>query len=362
MDDDTQAVNAAVAQILLPPWQTVAAYCREECARQGKEPPPMYEHEDLFAVPSAGGWVLRGVYAGTPHIKQTAMRPDSPEHPDDPIEAARVLDAHAKAFANPLSIEATLAPVAVSVEDAMAQTFASAEQPDETPVSASEAEDSATEDLSHAVNSGADVASTEGAEGLGSADAGPSSGGLAVHDELGSEEPGYCDPEDVFDADFTEAGEPEELGAELAEDYPALTDEQIAAVAEEPPAAEPSSGVVYFGDDIHVARLAKMGRLLEIATEKKAGLQEGWTVQEFASLQNLIMRINRGEAPDDHAARERFDHISAYSRAMNAVDAYLAAREAELETFAKGLRWDATPEEREAARAAILAFNPEEWP
>lgn len=116
---------------------------------------------------------------------------------------------------------------------------------------------------------------------------------------------------------------------------------------EEPQPTDPG-GVAYFGDNIHTIKLAKMGRLSQIARAAKDALQEGWTLAEFASLQNLVVRIDRGEAPDDPEARARFVAISERSAAMARVDAYREQREGELEA---------------AERPGIEAFDPEAgWP
>ena len=107
-------------------------------------------------------------------------------------------------------------------------------------------------------------------------------------------------------------------------------------------------GVVYFGDDIKVIQLAKMGRLAQIARALKDVLQEGWSIEEFRSLQNLIVRMDRGEAPNDIDAKYRFETIGERSRAMSRIDAYKDERELELDTL---------------DREGIEAFDPEEgWP
>ena len=198
------------------------------------------------------------------------------------------------------------------------------------------------------------------AEDLEGADAGPASGGGEVLAHDGQAWPSDSEPEVDYEADFEEIGEPagEVEGADL--EAFALTDQSEQPPMAQEAAPEPGGGVAYFGDDIHVARLAKMGRLAEIARERKAVLHEGWTVSEFASLQNLLVRIERGEAPDDGAARARFLAISERSRAMSAIDAYQNSREDELERYAEQMKAEET---RDQARDAILAFNPDDgWP
>ena len=162
----------------------------------------------------------------------------------------------------------------------------------------------------------------------------------------------------TIEGEFADFGEPEDLGSELLDSETYALDPLLLESTQEslPPyeyqRPDNSGGVAYFGDDIHVARLAKMGRLSQIARDLKATLQDGWSLGEFASLQNLIVRMDRGEAPDDAGARERFLWITERSRAMSRVDAFKDVREGELEGYANPLD-----------REAILAFNPEAgWP
>lgn len=139
---------------------------------------------------------------------------------------------------------------------------------------------------------------------------------------------------DPIDADFTPV-------------IPAITDEDhIRRVAEE--TATDTSGVAYFGDNLHVIRLAKIGRVTQVAAEKKAALQFGWDVAEFAYLTNLIVRMDQGLAPDDPTARSRFALISDASRAMSAVDAFAETQVGYLNA---------------ASREEVEAFDPEAgWP
>jgi hypothetical protein len=226
------------------------------------------------------------------------------------------------------------------------------QQTDAVDVLQSEAADDAPEAVADIVDSGADTVA-EGDEG--SAEERAAGGGLQVLHGDGQDGAGDSDVPVDYEADFEEVGDDsEELALIEAAEPPHNPPEYERAFE------QPSGGVVYFGDDIHVARLAKMGRLLEIATERKALLQEGWTLAEFASLQNLIVRIDRGEAADDQEAKARFLAISERSAAMSGIDAYLGKREAELEIYAGMMRSEDT---REDGRTLILAFNPEEgWP
>lgn len=235
---------------------------------------------------------------------------------------------------------------------------------DETPeLPESQAADQGDAPASGAVDSG-DEGVGEGAPGsVADAASGTAIQRGQVHDEPGLEGADSSNGNYAIDADFEETGgEPEiieddslDLGA--LEDYAPKLDPDLPD-----PSTPPSGGVVYFGDDIHVARLAKIGALAEIARARKAVLQEGWTVSEFASLQNLLVRIERKESPDDANARARFSFIEGRSRAMSAIDAYQNAREDELEAHGALLKSE-DPYDREMARLAIAAFDPEAgWP
>lgn len=179
---------------------------------------------------------------------------------------------------------------------------------------------------------------------------------------LRASEPPSDGPEDLRDAGGDESGDydpssdgrgivlgdgPDSSAAPIAADFIAIEGQPDDIAVEEPQPTDPG-GVAYFGDNIHTIKLAKMGRLSQIARAAKEALQAGWTLAEFASLQNLIVRIDRGEAPDDPEARARFMAISERSAAMARVDAYREQREGELE---------------EADRPGIEAFDPESgWP
>ena len=93
------------------------------------------------------------------------------------------------------------------------------------------------------------------------------------------------------------------------------------------PSPEPDvGGVAYFGDNLQVIRLAKIGRVTQIALTLKAVLQEGWGWQEFSSLQNLVVRIEQGLIPDEPVQRARFMALSDASIAMRQVDMHAGAQ------------------------------------
>jgi len=239
--------------------------------------------------------------------------------------------------AGPLSDDAGIDAVddeAILTALADAGTEARGLTPDEVAIIESQAADEAAEEVAGVVDSG-DESTASGDDGSAS----------------------DSDRDYAYDADYEEI---REAVAAEASDFPELTVDAGEHPVEHERAYDTHGGVVYFGDDIHVARLAKLGRLAEIARERKALLQDGWTVSEFASLQNLIVRIERQEAPDDPEGRARFLAISERSRGMNTIDAYQNQREDELEQYAELLKGEDT---REAGRTAIAAFNPEEgWP
>lgn len=109
-----------------------------------------------------------------------------------------------------------------------------------------------------------------------------------------------------------------------------------------------SPSVVIFGDDLPTNRLIRIGQIDEVEAELLTQLQEGWTVEEFASLQNLIQRIGRGEASDDPEARARFNAISERSQQMSRVQSFARDRKAAV---------------RIGDREFVEGFNPESgWP
>lgn len=169
----------------------------------------------------------------------------------------------------------------------------------------------------------------------------PEAGAIAASGDLVSEAPIDAD----FDLGVFSVEAPPTDGSFLLENRPDDIEVEEPTQREQP--TDPG-GVAYFGDNIHTIKLAKMGRLSQIARAAKDALQEGWTLAEFASLQNLVVRIDRGEAPDDPEARARFVAISERSAAMARVDAFREQRESELEA---------------AERPGIEAFDPEAgWP
>lgn len=161
---------------------------------------------------------------------------------------------------------------------------------------------------------------------------------------------------DITDAEFADFGDlpaledtPMEIG--VGDDLPALPEPDPLDFA--PDEIEREDGpIAYAASDLDALVREKMGRISQIARELKARLQDGWDVGGYASLQNLIVRIERREAPDDPEARARFAVISERSQAMSRVDAHRDAMEAALEEIGRARDY----------RAAV-EFDPEAgWP
>lgn len=170
-------------------------------------------------------------------------------------------------------------------------------------------------------------------------------------------EAGFAFEPDPIDADFTEsAGDAYDEAVTLAlegpqaGELPELDYAPEDFAPDEPPAA--AGPIAYAASDFDALVREKLGRVSQIARGLKLTLQEGWTLDEFASLQNLIVRIDRQEATDDRTARARFQAISERSQAMSRVDSHRDALEADLEAI--GVRRD---------YAAAVGFDPENgWP
>lgn len=160
---------------------------------------------------------------------------------------------------------------------------------------------------------------------------------------MGDDDGGDDDP---IDADYFEP-EPALEGEDLNL-TPALPDDY--RVEEGQGEGEGSDGpIAYAASDFDGLIREKLGRVGQIARALKAELQEGWSIAEFRSLQNHIQRIERGEAPDDHDARERFFAISERSQAMSRVETARDAHEAALDAIGQARDY-----------AAAQAYDPEQ--
>ena len=243
------------------------------------------------------GTVVMGFSPDGQHfdVKNWGADVHGPDYPDNPVEAAQWL---VRRRANPLASEATLEPIAVA---AASQGVA---EDDPLAGVASEA-----------------VLSGENAEG----------GNVVPEVE--------SDPDErsVYDADFTI----EDLGSDDL-----LADDDFAPLALEGADAEPEAPaqdgpIAYGASTIDGLIREKLGRVSQIARELKVIQQEGWTLEEYAYLQNLMVRMDRGEAPDDQASRERFLAIAMKSQAMSRIDAVRDRKEGELEEIGQRRDFDA---------------------
>jgi hypothetical protein len=170
-----------------------------------------------------------------------------------------------------------------------------------------------------------------------------------VEDDNGAEAPlGHAFTDADFEPFEADALEQEGAAEPLALEADALIFE-IGDTTDDPPAQSP---IAYAASDLDALVREKLGRVSQIARELKATLQDGWTLDRFAFLQNLIVRIDRGEAADDSTARAEFLAISERSQAMSRVDAHRDALEADLEAIGKARDYE-----------AAVAFDPEAgWP
>lgn len=254
-----EEVNDAVAAVFVEagwaPHPGLAGYCRQ----------------------ASVGWLVGG--APDParplesHMKVTAKVPDSPETPDDPVEAARVLVAKYRRT------------LAISFE-------AFGDLPNENPVPASQETEQAAETVEDFVSGGGEAPSPGD---HGGAQDGPAGGGGALQPHHGQDGEGDSEREYAFDADYEEVGE--ELGAELldesAVDLPALENALIEALQEGADVEHelPPQDRFYGLDDLDRVRKLRIGDVAaEAATlvaeiEAEASEHEG----EYAAVQAFVV-------------------------------------------------------------------------
>ena len=240
-----------------------------------------------FSQDCGGSWNVGGIAPdGVMRWKNTSLAPDSPDTPDDPVEAARVL---VRVVSESLAIPKDEEIVSRETDEQHSPEPAAQELGQD--ILAAEAKSAGEQDQ----EAGQPVDETTSAE--------PPGEGIGEDGEFDASSSDESD--ETLDADFTEFG-----GALETEDLAALA---LEAPEEPDPVATgvDSGGVAYFGDNLHVIRLAKIGRVTQIAYERKAALQAGWTLDRFAFLQNLVVRIDRGEAPDDQEAKAEFEALTA---------------------------------------------------
>lgn len=287
------------------------------------------------------GWWLGGEFPATPH---------TPAHSracyGDPIEAAHELVAHARSFIqeNPLSLGPAdlletpqaaneslpdLGEDIVAAEEEMGENLGDDQN---TPVPTRDAAQ-ADPDLQD-----------EGSDGVEGAAVGLGEYGGGEGDRSFDEADLRSDS-DVIDADYEAFG-----------GRPALTDEEhIQSVASPGNTGQgggegDTGGVAYFGDNINVIRLAKIGRVTQIARDLKAALQDGWTVEDFASLQGYVVANTNeiGTFIGDPAIYADFIAVSDKIAAQRRIDGHANTQIAFIET---------------ASREDVEAFDPEAgWP
>lgn len=273
------------------------------------------------------GWLVawRGVGAGA--TDQTNQTMDTPQEVALAIVAALPKNSAAPPSRTP---SAASEPASDDIPPSDAGALAEPEEAVETPQYESDGEtgeEAETEADAPAVDS-----SRAAEELLGGDDA------SAFEDDPGPERSlGEGAADSIMDADFTV----EDLGAdELADDtdFDTLALERADA---EPEAPAQDGPIAYGASTIDGLIREKLGRVSQIARELKAVQQDGWTVEEYAYLQNLIVRMDRGEAPDDQASRERFLAIAAKSQAMSRIDSVRDRKEGELEEIGQRRDFDA---------------------
>ena len=220
---------------------------------------------------------------------------------------------------------------------------------DEAPVPESPPASEPAEEVADSVSLGGNPVAEEAAESLGSADAGPAGGGGSLQPYDGQDGPGDSERDYAFDADFEEAGEPDdELGAELLDDY--VRDPSLLAEpeAEAPATDEPQGGAQFiFGDNLDQMRTAAIGLVMRHART----LMPFWTTDSdvaLIELRNFTMGVSEGRWPDDAGRREELDGLEA---TLSRIGAITQARDAKVEFL------------ESASREEIEAFDyADGWP
>ena len=272
-----------------------------------------------YCKPAGKGWLVGGAPDPSKplvtHMKVTEKDADSPDTPDDPVEAARWLVAR---FPVAPAAEPEQTPAHEAHSETGAEAAATAADGvggyDEL-VGMDDSSVSVGDDLSVRLPAGLGDMDAGGAEGLDEVSDGDA-------DEFRSEA-------SVADADFSEPLP--ELGQELAEEHP----EEYAA------------SVAIFGDNLDQKRTAAIGLVMRHARS----LMPFWTSDSdiaLIELRNYAMGAAEGRwAQDEHRARELQEMEATLSR-MNAI---AAARDAKVEFL------------ESATREEVEAFDPEaNWP
>lgn len=241
-----------------------------------------------YCKPAGKGWLVGGAPDPSKplvtHMKVTEKDADSPDTPDDPVEAARWLVARFAA-----------APAA---------------EPEQTPAHEAHSQTGAEDGSESSPETGAPRDSVYSDP---VADASVAEPEPALERSAGASE----DSEGSIDADFSEPL-PEQLGQELAEEHP----EEYAA------------SVAIFGDNLDQKRTAAIGLVMRYARS----LMPFWTSDSdiaLIELRNYAMGAAEGRwAQDEHRARELQEMEATLSR-MNAI---AAARDAKVEFLESATR------------------------
>ena len=254
-------------------------------------------HPEAAAVLQAAGWTPHdtwGVFTrdtlvmGSPrvgefHVKNTARCADSPDTPDDPVEAARWLVAR-------FPVAGESEPEESSAHEDDAETGAEAVEP----------KLASPEESIDAEGEGEDVSIDD--DGL----------------SLGSE---------ILDADFYEPTAPLIEGADFAD---------------EP--EDHAGGAFIFGDNLEQQRTSAIGLVVQAALMR---MPEAIDYARMSELRNFTMGVSEGRWPDDPDKREELDTLEATERLRRAVEAardtkvaaLLSATREEIEAFDVEAGW-----------------------
>lgn len=255
---------------------------------------------DEWGVYTRWSLVMGSPRAGDFHVKNTAARADSPDTPDDPVAAARWLVARFGVAPGPEQAE-------------------SGQHEDDGEIGA------ATE---YAPND---------------ADNGGDGSGISEEERLASTD---YDPEEILDADFTEAIDLTlpDLAAALYESAPALEGADLGAEILDADQEAPA-GAFIFGDNLHEKRTAAIGLVVQIALSR---MPPEIDYAQLSELRNFVMGVSEGRWPDDPAKRDMLEALEANERARRSVEAVRDAKTAYLVS---------------ATREQIESFDPNEgWP
>jgi len=325
----------------------------------GFSPLPEGQMQGLVCRRDGLGWWMGGVFSdGRTHSAHSAI---SPNTPSDPVDFAHYLVAHARRLANPLAADVTFAPPPVAVD------APEGDLRDETHSEAGANVDdggiaelvSGGDDVRVRLSAGVDDVEprqTESVDG-GSGENADHFGALAHinapadgRDEYGNrvDDPPFEDfttasdlDEDPEDAEYSEV----DLDALASEPTPLIEGADIAPEPE--PEASPA-GVAIFGDNIHTIRLAKKGRLDEIARRKKGEAMGEWNMGEFREQQSQLSRFARGELGAGPDAQAHFAKIESIVKSLDAIERYHEIRALLLDS---------------PSREYVESFDPEEgWP